>query len=83
MNEESRLLMLIWASVSDYISGGDKQQAADSLVESFVECGHEVEELYDADGECPFIDRALATVAAQDADDGSDTFAGDEEEWEI
>lgn len=70
MNDESRLMISIWTAVSDFIANGDKQDAADALVESFVEQGHDVETLYDADGECPYIDRALASKAADAENDG-------------
>jgi hypothetical protein len=76
MNEEARLLMLIWESISDFISTGDKQEAADAIVGSFVEGGHDLDLLFDADGECPFIDRALSAAQIEDEDEpyGEDEF---------
>ncbi len=68
MNEESRLMMQIWEAVSDFINSGEKQDAADAIVEAFVDSGHDVEQLYDAEGECPYIDRALTSAAAENED---------------
>lgn len=59
MNDEARLLALAWEAVSDFISNSDKQEAANVLVDAFVEAGHEVEILFDAEGECNYLDRAL------------------------
>lgn len=69
MNDEARLMVLIWESISDFVISGEKQDAADALVASFVELGHDVEQLYDAEGECPFLDRALVSAAAANEDD--------------
>lgn len=76
MNDEARLMMTVWEAVSDYVSSGCKQDAADALVGAFVEVGHDVELLYDADGECPYLDRALASAATEEEEP-----ALDEEEW--
>ena len=59
MNEEGRLLALAWESISDFISNGDKQDAANALVDAFVEAGIDVEALFDAEGECNYLDRAM------------------------
>lgn len=77
MNDEARLMMLIWESISDFISTSDKQTAAQALVSSFIESGHEIDELYDADGECPYIDKALASTKDVIDEDGEET--GDED----
>lgn len=68
MNDEARLMMQIWERVSDYINSGEKQDAADAMVEAFIDSGHDVETLYDAEGECPYIDRALTSAAAENED---------------
>lgn len=82
MNDESRLMMRIWEQVSEVISSGDKQDAADAIVNSFVEFGYDVETLYDADGECPYIDRALATAAAEEAAEAEDDERDTRDDWE-
>lgn len=72
MNDESRLMMLIWESISDFISTNDKQTAAQALISSFVENGYEIDDLFDADGECPYIDRALVAIKENQDEDGDD-----------
>lgn len=76
MNEEAHLLALIWEAIGDLISSADKQDAADALVGSFIECGHEIESLYDADGECQFLDRALSS-AHENENEGAEEEDGD------
>jgi hypothetical protein len=80
MNEEYRLMMHIWLALTDYIPAGAKQEAADDLVDSFVEHGIPIGELYDAEGECPYIDRALAT-AAEAAAEEEEPVDGEDEDW--
>lgn len=60
MDEEAHLISSIWERISDYISTGYKQDAANALVHAFLDVGIEIEELADAEGECPILDRALA-----------------------
>ena len=74
MNEQAHLMTLIWEGLAEFISPGDKQEAADALVKSFMEF-HDIDELFDADGECPYIDRALAASGIED-DEAEEEYEG-------
>ena len=71
MNEESRLLMMIWESLGDFISKGDKPEAAKAVVAAFIEMGNDARELFNLEGEDEHIDAAL-TEAMEDEEDLSD-----------
>lgn len=59
MNEEARLIATIYDRIETYISKSDKSAVAEALVDSFLEMGHEPEDLYEADGEYPILDAAI------------------------
>ncbi len=70
MNDESLLLLSVWEKLNPFMSASaDKQEAAEALVTTLIELGYDIDTLYDVDGECPYLDRALTTVAARDEDD--------------
>ena len=78
MNDEARLLLSIWEAVQDYIPTGDRQEAALGVIKSLVELGNDLELLHDAEGECPYLDRAL-NEAALDQDEEIDDIYEEED----
>lgn len=68
MNEESRLLMLIWESLDTIIPKSSKDAAAVAIVEAFSEMGHDARNLFDLEGEDEHIDAAL-TLKMEDEED--------------
>ena len=61
MDDEARLLALVWEGMSDFVSTSDKQEASTALVNAFMESGYEITDLFDAMGECSYLDKALTT----------------------
>ena len=59
MNEESRLLMLIWEGLDNLIPASNKAVAATAIVAAFGEMGHDARDLFDLEGEDEYIDAAL------------------------
>jgi hypothetical protein len=75
MNDEARLLFGLWEAVSDLIPTGDRQEAAANLIRVLIEQGgNDIDLLHDAEGECPYLDRALEEVAEELAEDADDLF---------
>jgi hypothetical protein len=69
MNDESRLVATVWDTLSSFIGTGDKQEAANNLVEAIIDLGYDASDLHDAYGEDPYLDKALTAVSEADADD--------------
>lgn len=69
MTDESRLLASIWERVGDFISAGDKKEAAAAMLRGFLDVGYEIHDLIDADGECPYMDKALAEMMNEAEDE--------------
>lgn len=64
MNQEARLLYRLWESVSEVLPMGERQEAAESMIRALVELNDmDINLLHDAEGECPYLDRALVVVA--------------------
>lgn len=73
MNDEARLLFALWESVSEVIPVGERQEAAASMIRTLIDHGdNDFNLLHDAEGEDPYLDRALAEVAAEIAEDDED-----------
>lgn len=78
MNDEARLLALSWEAISDFIPNSDKQEAANVFVDAFVEAGHDVETLFDAEGECNYLDRAMTANHDRSQAEEEDEINGDD-----
>lgn len=80
MNDEARLLFSLWETVGEFVPNGDKQEAASQMIRTLIDVGgNDFDLLHDAEGECPHLDRALAEIAAEIAEDEDDL--SDEIEW--
>lgn len=80
MNDEARLLFSIWETVSEVIPTGERQEAAAGIIRALIEQGScDIDLLHDVEGECAYLDRALAEVAAENADPEDYLDYGDDE----
>ncbi len=80
MNDEARLLFTIWEAVSEVLPMSERQEAAAGIIRALIEQGScDIDLLHDAEGECTYLDRALAEVASENADPDEYLDYGDEE----
>ena len=81
MNDEARLLYALWEGISDLVPTGDRQEAAASMIRVLIELNDsDINLLHDAEGECPYLDRALEEVAEEVREDADELFdEGDED----
>ncbi len=71
-NEEARLLYSVWEAVQEYIPTNQRNDAAEQLVRALVDAGNDLDLLHEVEGECPYLDKALAAVAADEEEEIDD-----------
>lgn len=80
MNDEARLLFSLWESVGEFVPASDKQEAAAQMIRSLIEIGgHDFDLLHDAEGECPYLDKAITEIAAEIAEEEDEVEYEDED----
>jgi hypothetical protein len=66
MNDEARLLFALWETVNDVIPAAERQESAEQMIRALIEhANYDMDLLADADGECPYLDRAIAAVSEE------------------
>lgn len=68
MNSESKLVVELWDYFRDLMSQGKRQDAATHLLRLFTEYGFEIDKS-EIEGECEFLDEALASILDEDHED--------------
>lgn len=70
MNDNARLVLGIWQSISDFVPVNLRDDAAESLVRAFMETeGVELKELYDLTGDCQHLDAAIEVMEDEEEED--------------
>ena len=69
MNEEAQLLYRLWENVQDFIPNAEKFEVAKSIIRTLLEFGNDIHLLYDAEGNCSYLDRALEAIEGEEDDE--------------
>lgn len=82
MNEEARLLILLWETVSESLAVNERKDIAKAIIKVLIEENEmEFRLLQDAEGECQYLDAALSAYeeeSLEEEDDLIDIYGGDE-----
>ena len=82
MNEEAQLLVTLWESIQEYIPTNEKQSMAEKVIQTLINYGNDFKLLHDAEGNCTFLDRALAAVGVEEEEE-TDYFFDEYEDTDI
>jgi hypothetical protein len=74
MNDEAQLLSTIWDAIEGYISTNEKQEAAEAIIKTLIDNGNDLPLLQDAEGNCNYLDRALAAVESEQEEVETDLY---------
>ena len=66
MNEEAQLLSQLWENVQDNLPNSEKLEVAKAIIRTLIEFGNDIHLLYDAEGNCTYLDRALEAVEGEE-----------------
>lgn len=69
MNEEAMLLVTLWEAIQDYIPAAEKVTVAESTIKTLMEFGNDIHLLHDAEGTCPYLDKALLAIAEEEEEE--------------